>query len=160
MEIRVAHPDEVPAVGELTATVYVAGGFISPDDAYVGRLRDATARAAEAELVVAMLGGVPVGTVTYCTYGSPWANLAAPGEAEFRMLAVSPTVRGLGLGQALVNRCIARAREDGCTVLRLSTEPIMYAAHRIYERLGFARTPDRDWQPVPGDDLLTYALAL
>lgn len=76
------------------------------------------------------------------------------------MLAVVPASRGLGLGEALVRHCIARAREDGCRAIRLSTEPMMHAAHRIYRRLGFTRTPERDWQPQPGVDLLTYALAL
>jgi hypothetical protein len=36
----------------------------------------------------------------------------------------------------------------------------MTTAQRIYERLGFVRTPERDWSPVPGIDLLTYALPL
>jgi len=36
----------------------------------------------------------------------------------------------------------------------------MLAAHRIYERMGFVRTPDRDWEPIPGLPLLTYALEL
>ena len=26
----------------------------------------------------------------------------------------------------------------------------MYAAHRLYERLGFVRAPELDWQPVAG----------
>jgi hypothetical protein len=33
----------------------------------------------------------------------------------------------------------------------------MTAAHRLYERLGFHRLPERDWSPVPGVDLLVYA---
>jgi len=39
----------------------------------------------------------------------------------------------------------------------------MHAAHRIYERLGFTRTPDRDWNPLPEPydiTLLTYVLTL
>jgi hypothetical protein len=39
----------------------------------------------------------------------------------------------------------------------------MHAAHRIYERLGFVRTPGRDWNPLPELDditLLTYELTL
>jgi hypothetical protein len=36
----------------------------------------------------------------------------------------------------------------------------MTAAHRLYERLGFTRLPDRDWTPVPGVDLRVYALDL
>ncbi|MEV5706220.1 GNAT family N-acetyltransferase [Actinoallomurus sp. NPDC052274] len=160
VEIRVARPDELRAIGELTAAVYVAAGYISPNGSYVPHLRDAAARAREAELVVAVRDREPIGTVTYCPHESAWAQLAGPDEAEFRMLAVSPMARGLGLGEALVRYCVGRAREDGCTTLRLSTEPVMHAAHRIYRRLGFVRTPDRDWTPAPGVDLLTYALAL
>jgi ribosomal protein S18 acetylase RimI-like enzyme len=160
IEIRIARPGELSRIGDLTAATYVAGGYISPGSSYITRLRDAVSRASEAELFVAVYDGEPTGTVTYCVHGSPWAQLTAPGEAEFRMLAVVPTARGLGLGEALVRRCIARAREDGCGTLRLSTEPLMHAAHRIYRRLGFLRTPERDWQPEPGDELLTYALAL
>ena len=32
----------------------------------------------------------------------------------------------------------------------------MTAAHRLYERLGFVRAPDRDWGPVPGVDLVAF----
>ena len=45
----------------------------------------------------------------------------------------------------------------------LSTQRTMHAAHRLYERLGFVRTPERDWNPIPhlGDfTLLTYELTL
>jgi hypothetical protein len=42
----------------------------------------------------------------------------------------------------------------------MSTQQSMSGAHRIYERLGFRRTPERDWSPVPGIDLFTYALPL
>jgi hypothetical protein len=36
----------------------------------------------------------------------------------------------------------------------------MTAAHRLYERLGFTRLPERDWTPLPGVDLLVYSLDL
>jgi hypothetical protein len=32
----------------------------------------------------------------------------------------------------------------------------MTSAHRLYERLGFTRLPERDWSPMPGIDLLVY----
>ena len=34
----------------------------------------------------------------------------------------------------------------------------MRAAHRIYERVGFERAPERDWSPVPGVELLAFAI--
>ncbi|MER6536894.1 hypothetical protein ABT215_24450, partial [Streptomyces sp900105755] len=51
----------------------------------------------------------------------------------------------------------------GCTAVVLSTQPTMHTAHRLYERLGFVRTPDRDWNPLPEPadiTLLTYELTL
>jgi hypothetical protein len=45
-------------------------------------------------------------------------------------------------------------------VLRLSTQRQMAAAGRLYLRLGFVRTPELDWTPEPGVDLVTYALEL
>ena len=64
------------------------------------------------------------------------------------------------MGEALVRACMDRARAAGARRLRLSTQPDMHAAHRLYERLGFARTPDLDWEPLPGVPLITYALKL
>ena len=158
--IRSAQPEEFDRIGSLTADIYVSEGYVGPDSDYVNVIRDAAARARGAELLVGILDDAVIGTVTYCVHASPWAQVTDPGESEFRMLAVSPQARGHGLGEALVRACVDRSRRDGCTTLRLSTEPVMHAAHRIYTRLGFVRTPDRDWSPVPGVDLLTYALTL
>ncbi|KJY47361.1 acetyltransferase, partial [Streptomyces sp. NRRL S-444] len=88
-------------------------------------------------------------------------DIAGAGEAEFRMLAVAREGRGRGAGEALVRACMERARAiEGVRRLVLSTTQDMVGAHRIYERLGFVRTPERDWEPVPGLTLLTYGLAL
>ncbi|MGW2436820.1 hypothetical protein ACWCY1_08840 [Streptomyces goshikiensis] len=42
----------------------------------------------------------------------------------------------------------------------LSTRARSPAAHRIHERPGFVRAPERDWSPVPTAAPLTYALEL
>lgn len=160
LDVRVARPEEFDRVGDITTGAYLHDGFISPDSPYLSTLRDAAARARDAQLLVGVVDGTVIGTVTYCRSDSPWAELAGPGEAEFRMLAVDPRARGRGYGETLVRECIAQAGRDACVVLRLSTEPVMRAAHRIYERIGFARTPERDWRPVPDTALLAYALPL
>ncbi|TDD84738.1 GNAT family N-acetyltransferase [Actinomadura rubrisoli] len=157
--VRDARPAEYERIGELTVEVYVHGGLVSPDSTYVGTLRDAADRAAKSELLVAEIDGEMAGAVAYCPPGSPYANLAGPDEAEFRMLAVLEWARGLGAGRAMVHACIERARSAGLSGLRLSTQSNMDAAHRMYERMGFVRTPDRDWAPAPGVDVLTYVLA-
>jgi hypothetical protein len=42
----------------------------------------------------------------------------------------------------------------------LSSLPVQRDAHRIYERLGFVRLPERDWSPHDGVDLLAFRLDL
>lgn len=165
IEIRTARPEEYGTIGEISAEAYLRDGLLHFDDTdwYLDELRDVAKRAASAEVLVAVLDGRPVGTVTYVPMGAggPMSELARPGEAEMRMLAVSPAARGRGAGEALVRACVARARAtEGCTGMVLSTQPIMKAAHRIYERVGFVRAPERDWQPLEGDDftLVTYEL--
>lgn len=164
--VRPAHPGEMPVVGELIAEAYVSGGFVDADDGYVDRLRDSVSRAREAELYVAVLPAdterpdAVAGTVTFCPQGSPWGELAQPGEGEFRMLAVAPWARRRGVAEALVGACLERARELGYSALVLSSLPAQQAAHRVYERLGFRRTPDRDWSPDDGVELLAFRLDL
>jgi ribosomal protein S18 acetylase RimI-like enzyme len=158
LEVRVAAASELDAAGELVARTYLDEGYADED--YADVLRDAAGRAADAAVLVALLDGQVVGTVTFALGGTEHAHRAAEGEAEIRMLATLPQARGHGAGTALTEACVARAREAGCSAVRLSTQETMRAAHRIYERLGFLRTPERDWSPVPDVDLLTYVLTL
>ncbi|MFF7363343.1 GNAT family N-acetyltransferase [Streptomyces sp. NPDC008125] len=164
LTIRRAEPEEYELLGEITAQAYLADGLLGggEDDPYLARLRDVPGRAAVAEVLVAVDDtGTVLGGVTYAPPGSPMCDVAAPDEAEFRMLAVGRAGRGRGAGEALVRACAARARATaGVTALALSTQPAMAGAHRIYHRLGFARTPERDWRPVPDLTLLTYRLDL
>lgn len=153
-------PQEYGAVGELTAAVYVDDGLVAAGSGYVATLRDTGRRAGLAEVLVAVEGGAVLGTVTFAPGGTDYAERSGPGEAEFRMLAVDPAARGRGIGERLVAECVRLSRAAGAGALRLSTPPGMAAAHRLYERLGFSRTPERDWSPNPGYLLLTYALDL
>lgn len=156
--IAVATPDQYDAVAQLTAEVYVGGGFSSPD--YEPQLRDVPSRAESATVLVAARDDRVVGAVTVATRLGEWAEQAVAGEAVIRMLAVDPAERGSGIGEALVRACLDTARADGCTLVRLSSQADMTAAHRLYERLGFVRTPTFDWSPVPGLLLSGYALPL
>lgn len=154
--IRRAKPADFSAVGAVTVDAYVTDGFIAPASEYVSELADAEARSAATLLVAIDEAGRVLGTVTFCRYGEPYTELAKPGEAEFRMLAVAKSARGNGVGQALVQVCIDAASEAGDHGVVLSTQESMRAAHRIYQRLGFSRAPERDWEPVPGTELIAY----
>ncbi|MGW7369049.1 GNAT family N-acetyltransferase [Streptomyces sp. NPDC054841] len=163
--IRPLEPQEHDVLGELTAQAYLGDGLLDlgEQDPYLAVLRDVSGRAAQSEVLVAVDGsGRPLGGVAFTAGGRPYADVAGDGEAEFRMLAVAAEARGRGVGEALVKACIERARAlEGCRRLVLSTQQRMRGAHRIYERLGFVRTPERDWKPAAGrNPLLTYALEL
>ncbi|MDX3132249.1 GNAT family N-acetyltransferase [Streptomyces europaeiscabiei] len=168
MDITIRHvaPDEYATLGEITAQAYLGDGLLDfgESDVYLGELRDVAKRAAEADVLVALADGQVLGGVTFVPAGGPMADIAAAGEAEIRMLAVAPEARGRGVGEALVRACVERARTvEGCVRVVLSTQRTMRAAHRIYERLGFTRTPERDWNPLPDVfdiSLLTYELTL
>jgi GNAT superfamily N-acetyltransferase len=156
--VRLARPDEYAAAGDLVADTYRDEGFVRGP--YLAVLRDAARRAAAADLLVAVApDGALLGTVTYAAGGTPYADTAeSAADGEFRMLAVAPTARRRGVGEALVRACIDRARAQGKRRLVLSSDAAMRAAHRLYERLGFAYLPDRDWSPEPGVQLRVYAL--
>lgn len=161
LTLRPAHDDELAAVGALTFDAYAADGFVSPESPYASELRDAASRAREAELYVAVgEDGDLLGTVTFCPAGSSYQEVAGPGEGEFRMLAVSPSARRRGVAEAMVRLCVERSEELGYDAVVLSSMPNQQAAHRVYDRLGFRRTPERDWKPRPEIDLLAFRLDL
>jgi ribosomal protein S18 acetylase RimI-like enzyme len=158
LTVSPVRPDQLDAVADLTAAVYCGEGYSSTD--YEPQLRDVASRAKTATVLVAELDGELVGAVTVATRGGEWAEQSVPGEAVIRMLVVAAAARGSGTGEALVRAGLEAARADGCTLVRLSSQENMTAAHRLYERLGFTRTRSFDWSPVPGLQLRTYALPL
>ncbi|MCX2183487.1 GNAT family N-acetyltransferase [Streptomyces sp. SKN60] len=173
--IRPVRPEEYEALGELTGRAYLDDGFLlhGADDWYYGHLRNVAGRAELAEVLAAVdADGTVLGGVTFVPAPGVMGDRARPGETEIRMLAVDRAARGRGVGEALVRACVERARTVlGCWgsprrrqgAIVLSTQPEMRTAHRIYERLGFRRVPERDWAPIPEKPdflLLCYALEL
>jgi putative acetyltransferase len=58
---------------------------------------------------------------------------------ELRKMYFLPSLRGLGAGTALMDRCLAAARGFGFRYCYLETLTGMDAAMRLYERSGFRR---------------------
>lgn len=157
--LRPARPEEYEAAGALTLRAYQGGPALHDSDGpYVSELVDGERRARQAELLVAEDAERPgelVATVTVCPAGTPWAEIARPGEIELRMLAVAPEHRGRGIARELMARLRARAQEEEA-VLVVSVIDINAPAHSLYGSLGFERCPDRDWRPTPDILLLVY----
>jgi ribosomal protein S18 acetylase RimI-like enzyme len=162
VEVRRARDEELDRAGEVVAEAYRSNPGMDGEREYLDHVRDARRRARSAEILVAVdaSGGI-VGTVSYVPGPeSRYADVAGEGEAEFRMLGVLPAARGAGAGRALVDACIERARASGRSALVLSTPPDWTTGQRLYERLGFRRAPERDFDPVPGLRLWAYVLDL
>lgn len=90
------------------------------------------------EIIVATGEAGIVGAVAYLGPRKPKSSFFPAEWAVMRMLVVSPTARGLGVGRALAEACIARARRDKAQVFGLHTSPIMTVALPMYLRMGFA----------------------
>jgi GNAT superfamily N-acetyltransferase len=79
--------------------------------------------------------------------------------AQLGGMWVEPAARGLGVGRALGEAVLAWARERGFARVILWVTDGNDAAIALYERMGFARTGDRDRLPS-NRDLGTLEMAL
>lgn len=118
-------------VAALHAVVGVAfaelpGAMFAPLDEFV-----AATLAGEPRAEVLLQDGVVVGFVR--------VRAGVDGTAELGSLGLVPSVRGRGLGEAVVARGIAIARGLRPTAITLEVVATNARAARLYERLGFVR---------------------
>jgi GNAT superfamily N-acetyltransferase len=65
--------------------------------------------------------------------------------AQLRMLILTPSARGLGLGGQLTDACIAFARSKGYKKMVLWTNSCLTAARALYTRRGFVQVSSEPW---------------
>jgi ribosomal protein S18 acetylase RimI-like enzyme len=165
LQIRDAREDERPAIRELTLAAYAEFADIMAPTAWTGlerAVRNALDSDGPAERIVAeregrLLGSVMLYPPAVDAYGGEVAKASWP---ELRLLAVDPAIRGQGIGQALVDECVRRARASGASELGLHTSESLRAAIRMYERMGFERVPEFDFQPEGAELVTAYRLDL
>ena len=115
---------------------------------YLASAMDVERRLEEGELLAAEVDDRIVGTITfYRDATDEGIPVRFPdGTAGIRATAVDPSARGLGIGRALVEACVARAGDAGASGVGLHTATFMRAAVTIYERCGFVRVPRYDFE--------------
>ncbi|PIO51738.1 hypothetical protein BV502_02970 [Leucobacter sp. OAMLP11] len=166
-EIRPIRPEEHAVEAELLRRAYAAGPYaadLDGNEAWIATERDTAGRDAAGRVLVAVRAEAPgevIGAVSVLRGGSPYTKLAAPGEAELRLVAVDPAAQGAGLGAALTRAGTELAMRWGVDAIRLDTGERNPAQH-LYAKLGYERTPERDTSLADGGygGSLTYAYPL
>jgi len=92
------------------------------------------------DLLVADIEGYVVGVlqlsfIPHLTYKGGW-------RAQIEGVRVAEEVRSRGVGQALFDEAIARAKRKGCHLVQLTTDRRRPEALKFYLRLGFKATHD------------------
>ena len=91
----------------------------------------------DGRLLLATLDGEPAGTIALRRHD--------PATGEVKRLYVRPALRGRNVGEMLVMRAVAAAREIGYRRLVLDSHYTMTGAHHLYHQAGFRVVP------APGD---------
>ena len=71
------------------------------------------------------------------------------GVAEMKRMFVRPLHRRKGVGAALVQESIRRAKEIGLSEMRLDSAGFMHDAHRVYRSHGFTDIPPYEGSEIP-----------
>lgn len=142
--VRPASAADVPRIAALIAM----GNASAPMDAAAAEAEGrhaayarAFARIAESDanhLFVAEQAGRVVGT--YQLTVLPGIAERGRTRGKIESVHVDPTLRGSGIGAAMMRHAVAEARRLGIGLLELSSNKSRGDAHRFYERLGFARS--------------------
>ena len=155
-----AAEDDPARLGAIVRDAYLNIPDYPPDDEYDEALDKVAERAAKGLIVVAELDGAPVGCLTFITDPSSalyeWHD---PAFTCVRMFGVDGAAQGNGVGAAMLQWCIDETRRLGRRGVGLHTITEMKVAQRLYERFGFVRRPEFDFE-VPETTGLAYEYVL
>ena len=142
MRVRVATPEDVPAVTALEAAVF------GPDAWSATSVREELTGPRRR----AWVAGDPV---------AGYAVSAHTGEVvDLQRVAVAPDARGRGVASSLVSTLLDTARRDGASRVLLEVADDNEAALALYARHGFAEIDRRPGYYRDGRDALVLELTL
>jgi len=137
ISIRAARASDLPELVRLFGEL----GYEIQPDVLAGRLL-AYERAGEKALVAADASstGRLLGVATL--HATPVLHRAGP-VGRVTALVVDASVRGRGIGRALMERAEQWAAEQGCVLIEVTSNQRRVDAHKFYEGLGYERTSFR-----------------
>ncbi|MCQ4080277.1 GNAT family N-acetyltransferase [Streptomyces sp. RB6PN25] len=86
-------------------------------------------------IIVAERDGAVIGTAQLTIIAG--LSRRAAKRAQIEGVRVAAEARGTGLGSQLIEWCVERSRDEGCTLVQLTSDATRIDAHRFYEKLGF-----------------------
>jgi len=76
------------------------------------------------------------GEIVGCAGIAPLANEDAS-ICELQKMYFLPETRGLGIGSAMIDKCLEQAKAFGFKKCYIETMPFMHAAQKLYKKTGF-----------------------
>jgi GNAT superfamily N-acetyltransferase len=144
--VRAAVPADHPAIREVVIAAYRQYADLIPPDIfspYLADLLDLDTHASLGRLFVVEADE------RVCAFGAFYPDGSTqgfpPAWASGRALAVHPDVRGNGAARALLAVGEHLALQAGAPVLAFHTHSYMTGAIAVYERLGYRRAPEFDF---------------
>ncbi|QHE51873.1 GNAT family N-acetyltransferase [Pontibacillus sp. HMF3514] len=164
MIIRDAKEEEIPAIREQRVEAYRDHIQSIPEEHWKALKKAISSKADQqpgVELIVSEIDESIVGSIALFpaktdAYEGYVDTLDYP---EIRVLSVSPETRGRGIATALIDECIKRTKAKGYNFIGLHTGEFMNDAISLYERYGFERLPQHDFQPA-NDGIIVKAFRL
>ena len=146
--VRDAVPADYPAIREVVIAAYrqyadlLTLDIFSP---YLADVLDLEKHARHGRLFVVETDGWVCGFGAFYPDATVQGLRWPAGWASGRALAVHPAARGNGVARTLLATCERLAREAGAPVFAFHTASFMTKAIALYERLGFCRAPEFDF---------------
>jgi len=144
--IRVATGDDLPALLDLLNQLHDVPETLGDQHraAFAAVTADPRQRLFVVEREGRLLASAALVVVPNVTHGGrPYAIVES--------VVVDEAARGSGVGTRLMRHIIARARDDGCYKIALTSRKHRVDAHRFYARLGFEATSEGFRHTLVGD---------
>jgi ribosomal protein S18 acetylase RimI-like enzyme len=140
-EVTDVSPELVTALGALVPQLSSSAPAPTPDE-----LAQIVASPSTVLFAAKDERGKVVGSLTLVLFAAPTGP-----RAWIEDVVVDDNVRRRGIGVALVDAALARARHDGARTVDLTSRPSRLAANRLYERMGFGRRETNVYRYDIGD---------